>query len=371
MRTTRVLLVLLCCVALVGVGCRARTGARSLFDGGAPTTSGARATTATAPSMELAWTYPGKWFGLAADPSDKSLYANGFDGIAHLGADGKLISSVSVASAPGVPQGMPSMETLLRVGNLDGDPATEFVVFGSWGHAVTALDDDGRQLWSYVAQNEPGTDDVWLADLDADGRCEVVIGYNGDGGLRVVGPDGRQRWADTSIGNCWHVTAADTTGDGKPEALSTSASGVVSGFAADGRQLGETRVAVYADMVRPAPQVCTGTKLVVAGSARSLTSGGGCVVGIAQGGKTLWETPIEVEHSEEGISAPAKPWFALAAGGMRGRSQVLVLNADDGAVLAIAETAAESLAWLIPGDGADPLLCVSADDGIRAYRVKP
>jgi hypothetical protein len=79
----------------------------------------------------------------------------------------------------------------LRLANLDDEGGPEFITAGVWSRAVHAFDAEGKTRWSYVQPH--GVDDIWAADLDGDKRDEVIIGYNGDGGVQVLNPDGTLR----------------------------------------------------------------------------------------------------------------------------------------------------------------------------------
>ena len=102
---------------------------------------------------------------------------------------------------------------LLRLARSSRTGSPNLLVFGVWSDPVSACSSsDGSLLWTY--KNSDGVDDVWTADLDGDGRDEVIVGYNGSGGLHVLDPDGVLRW-NTKLGNVWHVAAGDLTGDKK------------------------------------------------------------------------------------------------------------------------------------------------------------
>jgi hypothetical protein len=95
-----------------------------------------------------------------------------------------------------------------RFGFLNGDQ--------SWAQGVVLLDENGQKLWEY--EGAGGVDDSAAGDVDGDGKAEVVVGFNGDGGIHLVGLDGKLRWRQPG-GNVWHVEMLDTDGDGKQEIL--------------------------------------------------------------------------------------------------------------------------------------------------------
>ena len=132
---------------------------------------------------------------------------------------------------------------------------------------LTAIDPQGGKLWTQPA----GIDDVWAADLDGDGKDEVIVGYNGGKGLHVFGGDGEQRWKDTSIANVWHVTAGDLDGDGHFGDDHSLGSRQSSRVRRPRRKSGHVRFRRYSNMVRVfrRPNESTDSVLVV-GSGRAM-----------------------------------------------------------------------------------------------------
>jgi hypothetical protein len=266
------------------------------------------------------------------------------------------------------------MENLIRAGNLDDDGEPEFVTFGSWGHAVSAIDDDGRDLWTYAGP-DTGTDDVWVTDLDGDGRDEVIIGYNGGGGLHVADSNGETRWSRTDLGNCWHVCGGDADGDGKAEVLSTDARGSVYVFAADGTPRSVLAATAYANMVRvtrPSPEAPP--LIVGAGDVGSAAGDSGALFGFTFDAKAQWSTapPAEtVDHIVEAQVAPGRPWLAALNRRKTDRWDILVLDTRNGELLAMdaVPDAQSGLAWVTPKGDGEPMLAVTTSNGVSAFRL--
>jgi len=135
--------------------------------------------------------------------------------------------------------------------NLIGDDRPELLTYTPWGRGLTASDNRATKLWSY--SKGQGIDDVWAADLNADGLDEVIIGYNGGTGLHVLDNRGTLLWEYTRIANVWHVCAGDVDGDGTVETVTTSATGQVHLFDDQGKKLKNLKTDCYANMVRLAP----------------------------------------------------------------------------------------------------------------------
>ncbi len=91
---------------------------------------------------------------------------------------------------------------LLALGQLDTKAVV--VQFDRWGNDVTAYEPDGKPVWNFVA-GRSGID--WLSSVRLDSRnTGYVIGYNGGGGVELLGPDGKSRWLAKADWNVWGVT---------------------------------------------------------------------------------------------------------------------------------------------------------------------
>src|SRR5205823_4190442 len=75
-----------------------------------------------------------------------------------------------------------------------------------WSMSVEARDTTGKQIWRYASAD--AADWVVPVDLALPQGDAVAVGYNGDGGVRVVNPDGTMRWRAKGQGNTWSVGAA-------------------------------------------------------------------------------------------------------------------------------------------------------------------
>ena len=190
--------------------------------------------------LDEAWTAEGNYSSVAIDPATQDVWALRRGGVDRLDRQGELLGKVDREAD----------QDTLRLAQLDGDEAAEFIVFQGWGNAVAALDDDGAALWTH--DGGQGVDDVWCADLDGDGRDEVIVGYNGATGLHVVDADGEQRAENTALGNVWHVCAGRFSADAM-QIVTTSATGNVHVFDADAKAVKDFNVGIYAHGIRMTP----------------------------------------------------------------------------------------------------------------------
>jgi hypothetical protein len=90
----------------------------------------------------------------------------------------------------------------------------------SWAVGATLLDNQGQPRWSYPG----GIDDSVGDDLDGKGNLQVVIGFNGGGGIVLVDGEGKKIWQKPEA-NVWHVEILDTNRDGRKQILHTNARG--------------------------------------------------------------------------------------------------------------------------------------------------
>ena len=99
--------------------------------------------------------------------------------------------------------------------DVEGDGVCEFINRGSWSRNPSLIDHAGKMVWRYGGRF-PGVDDMCAGDVDGDGLLEFAVGFNGDGGVHLVGSNGKRRWKAPG-GNVWSVATVDANGDGKLE----------------------------------------------------------------------------------------------------------------------------------------------------------
>jgi hypothetical protein len=108
--------------------------------------------------------------------------------------------------------------------DVEGDGVCEFINSGSWISKAALVNHDGAVVWRYGGSS--GVDDMAAGDVDADGIKEFAVGFNGGGGVDLVGKDGKKRW-NKSDGNVWHVEMVDTDHDGRDEIVHSNAGGEI------------------------------------------------------------------------------------------------------------------------------------------------
>ncbi len=308
--------------------------------------------------LESQWTLQGAYSDVVYEPGSKTIYALKQDGCDVLGLSGKVQRPLVFDARGGK----------LRLARLSGPGDRALLVFGSWGRSIVAVRaSDGSVVWDQP--NATGVDDVWAADLDGDGHDEVIVGYNGFGGLHVLGSNGAPRWKTTDIGNVWHVAAGDLNGDKKMEVVSTSATGKVHVFAADGKAIATQDAPFYAMLVRVGrlSKTDVADTIVVVGMDQS---GGGLSMAALDGkGHVKWtlKLPEGADFATSMAICPTRPWAACGARGGR----IVVVDCTNGRLLATALDRARDVevTWATPGGDEPPLLLVADGHSLSAYRV--
>lgn len=145
--------------------------------------------------LEKLWTnsdlqFPGNILPIAGSAdSARLLVTEGAASVAELDAAGKIVARHALP----IPEG--SLVTYLRTA-LDGQ-GKRFYAGSASGQAQAHVFDD---QWNLVLSYPPpgtstaGLGDVRLADLDADGVLELVVGYWGEVGVQGVSFEGQRKW---------------------------------------------------------------------------------------------------------------------------------------------------------------------------------
>jgi hypothetical protein len=84
-----------------------------------------------------------------------------------------------------------------------------FLCRGAWITNVELFDATGKTLWSYGG-GASGINDAAAGTLGPNATESIVVGFNGDGGVRLLNAAGKELWKQDE-GNVWHVEIAPAT----------------------------------------------------------------------------------------------------------------------------------------------------------------
>ena len=145
----------------------------------------------------------------------------------------KTISAAGKAAEPG-----PAI-TRLAAASLDGQGTPRSILVGTAAGTLQALNSDGSGRWEMSVPEK--INDIASADLDGDGKDDVVIGRQ-DCKVTVLDPAGKEKWSRTlefyrrpPYVNV--VRTGDLDGDGRPEVIAGGENWRFFAFGADGRPL--------------------------------------------------------------------------------------------------------------------------------------
>lgn len=319
----------------------------------------------TAPAtLERVWSVDGRWNGVVFDKDKGVIFALGvFGNCAELDVAGKTQRSLNLGKGYAM---------TLRLARSRGESGNKLLAFHTWSTDLRAYDLDGNHLWSYPRAT--GIDDVWAADLNGDNAEEVIVGYNGGGGVHVLNGEGQLLWKTTAVGNVWHVCAGDVRGTGQRQVVTTSAAGMVHVFGSKGKRYRDLDAGCYASMVR-AGRLSPKDKKATVFVAGSVSGAEGkdrtqVLSALAPDGGRGWSIPLATGAMREVSScllAPGKSWLAVGIT----VGEVSVVDVQAGRIIATAKGQGmmPEIGWASRGDDDEPLLLVATGDKLNAFRV--
>jgi hypothetical protein len=200
-----------------------------------------------------------------------------------------------------------------------------------------------------------------VSDVDGDKLDDVVVGYNGSGGVHVLDGNGRLRWKSTAVGNVWKVAAGDVLGVGTPQVVVTSGGKIHLFNGADGT--GHQDIPsppLYPNVVRVRKLLGDAAATIFAAGHNGNT-GASTAMSLSGTGARKWRRDFGGAVHTAAV-APSRPWLAL---GTR-EGEVHVIDAVRGEVIGIvsAQGYAE-VGWAVD----PPLLIVATGEALNAFRV--
>ncbi|MFH1056080.1 MAG: FG-GAP-like repeat-containing protein [Candidatus Altiarchaeota archaeon] len=153
--------------------------------------------------------------------------------------------------------------TSISTGDVDGDGKPDIAV-GSYS-TVYVLDAQGKLLWENSNVVTTGVEDVMIADVNGDGKGEVIVASNG---VYVLDSTGKVLWSASTGSRTYAVASGDLDNDGLPEVI--AGSGAIYVYSQDGIQLWQGPSHVSYEFIRVADLDGDGYNEVVTGSVRDV-----------------------------------------------------------------------------------------------------
>jgi len=304
--------------------------------------------------LKSVWTKPGKYRALAGDGRGE-LVATAERLAEQIDVTGKVKDAFALALAT----------RQLKLFHPRAKEPADLLSFEVWTHQLVVQRAGGDVLWTH--KEEDGIDDVTAVDLDGDGLDNIVISYNGSGGLVALAPDGNVLWRFKEISNAWHVAAGNVTGDAAPEIISTSAEGHLYVFNTKGELLKKIDPQCYAMHVgvftRGGKEGTPGL-ILTAGTLGDREH----LVAVDFDGKVVWKLPLETTRDavDSLTFSGTRPWAAMTTADGR----IHVVDLTDGKFIAkLTGRPPLPAAWLERGE-ASPLLVVSTGRKLEAFEVE-
>ena len=314
--------------------------------------------------LEPVWSLNGGWRGLIGGGGG-SVFVSSSSSIAEIDSAGKIVRQLALPPAG-----------ILRLAHFTADGEPALLAFAAWSPAVRAYSLQGNLLWTYPENTDgtppTGIDDVWPVDIDGDKSDEVIVGFNGSTGLHVLNSEGKLIWRTATIGNVWHVAGGDVLGNSKSQVVTTSATGQVHVFSADGKERQDIYPGFYANMVRvaqPLNDSIPASILAIGDNTNATTADGMIIAALAGDGAKKWSVTLESGRSSIYSASVAQTKSWLAAGMRDGR--VYVVDIDRGAIIGQVDGQGlmPDVTWVINKESGAPLLVVSGQSKLNAYRI--
>ena len=336
-------------------------------------------------NLEVAWSLPGKWSGLARSVTDGTIYAAAPNTdavssppfarvtlagrIREIDYDGKIRREFSAPPFRGL---------TISVAHFSGSSAPVILAFGGFadtgvrpftGADLHAFDANGRLLWRYAT---PGIQDFVVVDSGEQNQDRVAIvcdAFTATNGLQALDGSGAVFWKTEKFGLARRGFSGDVRGTGAPQIIATSRTAGTRIFDEKGSPLPELDPSISVLSVAKVPLGDGGASIFgwIGGANESRAT----ITGLSGFGERRWSVQLPSKITppsvDKGLLAWGRPWLAVA---MRD-GQVSVIDTQRGIVVASIDGQSwfQDIAWIEGKNGVPPRLMISSKGSLRAYNV--
>ena len=305
----------------------------------------------------------------AANGPPKVLVLDSWRNVAEIGPDGKVVANHSLD--------LPDREaaTMIRTA-VAADGKRFYAVSGVMQQQVHLFDENWKKIVAFpedaLKNPHAGIADIQLADLDGDGKLELLVSYFGDVGVHCVSFEGKRIWANRNLAMVSRLAVWSPEPNGQRTLLCTNSLGNLMKLDAQGRSQGEISVpkrlihwVVSADLAGDQRMQLSGLYLQELGLS--------VVIGIDPSGTELWSHRLSkgvhrrpVEQIVAGNLLPTGPgqWIVPDPDGS------IVVIAADGKLVDRWSTGAPITGLGVAAADGNPVLVVASTDAVEAWRVR-
>jgi hypothetical protein len=278
---------------------------------------------------------------------------------------------------PGIPGKTPgSVPETVKWAEIEKGKSAVFHLPRGWPHMVPVATAGGSLLWNYPEGKSAGVNSADWVDIDGDGRAELLVGFNGNGGLHLVSSEGKLLWEVSDLRNVRTVAGIGARGEQPGLALCAHAGNDIRVYDAAGRQLRALPAeGHHIGALAAFPMNDQGFLQVLAVREAPVVSMS-YAAGLDIEGKLLWKYPVDPEYVSQPIQAAdvaedgMREWIILS----RRLGQLLILDAAGGLLLKLDGTRAgwgTGSGWNaccgVSRKGKPRLLCVGGAKGLVTY----
>ena len=295
----------------------------------------------------------------------------------------------------------PMNADMVTTADLDGDRTREFVAVkgilkkepGLWKvgpytyqWTVSAYSESGIPKWKYSievdAKNESHIRGIAARDLDGDGRDEVILEtrLNGLSSAQILGSDGKLMPMQEVVRELRSWDIGDLVGDSTPDFVSITRNGDLWVGDLSGKETQEidtrfSNMSVHMSKRKSKPLPDEGN-FVVFGylpttNPFALFNRRSRLASFDTKGNEQWSVELQARLSYV-FTCPNRDWIAVRSVEGAYSGSIQVIEASTGEVIASKRYANvhvfQGVAWMKAADG-EPLLVLSSDDKIEAYRI--